>query len=30
MSVIVPPDPFTGNRLTEGDQLELIRFVGGG
>ncbi len=28
--VIVPPDSFTGAPLADGDQLEFIRFVGGG
>jgi sulfur carrier protein len=28
--VIVPSDSFTGPPLSEGDQLEFIRFVGGG
>jgi sulfur carrier protein len=28
--VIVSPDSFTCSLLTEGDQLEFIRFVGGG
>jgi sulfur carrier protein len=28
--VIVPPDSFTVASLADGDQLEFIRFVGGG